>query len=33
MAGLGRAIAERLLELHVSRAYVIFTPRGAERFT
>lgn len=31
-AGLQRAIDEGLLELHVSRAYVLFTAAGAERF-
>ena len=31
-AGLQRAIDEGLLEIHLSRAYVMFTPAGAERF-
>jgi len=31
-AGLQRAIDEGLLELHLSRAYVLFTQLGAERF-
>jgi hypothetical protein len=31
-AGLQHAINERLLELHISRAYVMFTAAGAERF-
>jgi len=31
-AGLERAILEELLELHQSRAYVLFAPKGAKRF-